>query len=137
MNAAQDCGCSRPPSPTLLAAVRQFNEGKYFLCHETLEDLWLSESEPLRRLYQGMLQVGIGLLHLQNGNERGALLLLTRGSELLAPFAPACLGLDIAALLAGARQVLESLAQAGAEQTLERAAELFPRIRLVELPASD
>ncbi|HKK01109.1 MAG TPA: hypothetical protein VJ955_02990, partial [Desulfuromonadales bacterium] len=83
-------------------------------------------------LYQGMLQVGIGLLHLQNDNERGALLLLTRGSELLAPFAPACLGLDVGALVAGARRVLASLEEVGRERTLEHAAELFPRIRLVE-----
>ena len=132
MSAGQDCGCSRPPSPTLLAAVRQFNEGKYFLCHETLEDLWLSEPEPLRRLYQGALQIGVGLHHLQNGNERGAVLLLSRGCELLDPFAPACLGLDVAALIAGAQQVLASLQETGAEQTLARAAELFPRIRQVE-----
>ena len=130
MSAGQDCGCSRPPSPTLLAAVRQFNEGKYFLCHETLEDLWLSEEEPLRRLYQGVLQIGVGLHHLQNGNERGAQLLLTRGSELLAPFAPVCLGLDVAALVAGAKRVLASLEEEGLERTLSRAAELFPRIRL-------
>ena len=78
--------CSRSPSPTLLAAVRQFNEGRYFACHETLEELWIAEPGELRRLYQGMLQVGVGLHHLQQGNERGALSLLDKGTQLLRLF---------------------------------------------------
>ena len=132
MSSGTEGSCTRSPSPTLLAAVRQFNEGEYFLCHETLEDLWLSEPEPTRRFYQGVLQVGVGLLHLRNGNERGTLLLLARGSELLAPFAPICQGIDVEALIAGAKQVLASLSDVGLARTLERAAGLFPHIRLVE-----
>ena len=94
------------PSPTLLAAVRQFNEGAYFRCHETLEVLWQDEAGPIRAVYQGVLQIGIGLLHWQRGNHRGARILLVRGNELLLPFLPTALGLDLAGLSAAVAELL-------------------------------
>src|SRR5262249_20822635 len=51
-------GDSAPPAE-LVRAVEQFNRGEFFECHETLEALWMAEAEPLRRLYQGILQVGV------------------------------------------------------------------------------
>lgn len=101
------------PSPTLLAAVRQFNEGAYFRCHETLEVLWQDEPDPLRAVYQGVLQIGIGLLHWQRGNHRGARILLVRGTELLRPFLPAALGLDLAGLNATVAGLIEHLDSPG------------------------
>lgn len=97
------------PSPTLLAAVRQFNAGEYFRCHETLEVLWQDEPGPIRAVYQGVLQIGIGLLHWQRGNHRGARILLVRGDELLQPFLPAALGLDLAGLSAAVASLIEHL----------------------------
>ena len=38
---------AKPPVP-LVSAVRQFNEGRYWDCHETLEDLWRETPYPLR-----------------------------------------------------------------------------------------
>lgn len=100
---------SSPSSPTLLAAVRQFNEGSYFRCHETLEVLWQDEPGPIRAVYQGVLQIGIGLLHWQRGNHRGARILLLRGNELLQPFLPTALGLDLDGLSAAVAGLLEIL----------------------------
>jgi len=97
------------PSPTLLAAVRQFNEGAYFRCHETLEVLWQDEPGPIRAVYQGVLQIGIGLLHWQRGNHRGARILLLRGNELLRPFLPAALGLDLTGLSAAVADLIKLL----------------------------
>jgi uncharacterized protein len=124
-----DCKC--PPSPALVAGVCQFNDGEYFACHETLEELWLAEKGLLRGLYQGILQVGVGLYHLQRGNERGALILLARGTELLRPFTPCCLGIDVAALVGDAEEVLQTLQAFGLQRTQVLAPGLFPRIRLV------
>lgn len=104
-----DALCHQPPHPTLLAAVRQFNAGEYFLCHETLEELWLDAEEPLRSLYKGLLQIGVGLLHLQRGNVKGARTLLTHGSQLVAPLAPRCLGLELDDLLEQVARKLASL----------------------------
>lgn len=90
---------SDPAPPALEVAVRQFNTGDYYGCHETLEELWLDEQSDLRFFYQGILQVGAGLYHLRRDNEKGALSLLERGSALLLPFAPATLEIDVARLL--------------------------------------
>lgn len=123
--------CCQAPGPTLLAAVRQFNAGDYFVCHETLEVLWLAEKRPLRDVYKGVLQIGIGLLHLSKGNEKGAKLLLTRGRELLAPFLPTCLGLDLATLCSEAEQVLRLLDDVDQKRPLVLG-ELRPQVRVLE-----
>jgi len=83
----------------LALAVEQFNRGDYYDCHDTLEALWRDERAPLRDLYKGILQIAVGLYHESRGNRRGALRLLDSGAALCAPFAPAALGLDLAALL--------------------------------------
>lgn len=128
---AESTKCDRHPSPELLVGVRQFNDGEYFACHETLEELWLAEGGELRGFFQGVLQVGVGLYHLQRGNERGALLLLARGTELLRPFSPECLGIDVAGLVGGAEKVLTTLEILGLEGTQALARGLFPQIRWV------
>ena len=49
--------CHELPPPQLLEGVEQFNRGKYFEQHETLEVLWRVETRPVRRLYQGIFQI--------------------------------------------------------------------------------
>src|SRR5438067_12029672 len=84
--------CDDAPPPELRVAVEQFNAGEFFECHETLEALWLAECEPLRRLYQGILQVGVAFHHQRRGNYHGTMRLLTSGIAYLLPVAPRCLG---------------------------------------------
>jgi predicted metal-dependent hydrolase len=89
--------------------VRLFNEGRYFEAHEVLEDAWRAEPGPERRLYQGLLQVGVGLHHGRRGNLRGGRRVLRRGIEALRPFAPRRMGLEVGDLVAGAEAVLALL----------------------------
>jgi len=113
-------------------AVGQFNAGEYFACHETLEELWLAEESDLRYLYQGILQIGVGLFHLRRGNEAGALTLLERGSRLLLPFAPVHCGLDVGALLRAAQRIRSCLLADGcavAQGLLERDPPQLQRIQ--------
>ncbi len=117
-------GCPGPAEPALERAIRQFNSGQYYACHETLEELWLDEKSDLRYLYQGILQVGIGLLHIKRGNGAGALSLLTRGPRLLLPFVPTACGIDVAALLMAAEQILSTLQS----DSLEAAQTLLARV---------
>jgi len=95
----------------LAQAVDEFNAGAYFACHETLEDLWLATPDPERHLYQGLLMVAAGLLHLERDNRVGAVSLLRKGSNLLRPFVPTSHGLDIVALLADVGRMLSLMAQ--------------------------
>ena len=51
--------------PTALKlAVTQFNQGQYWQCHETLEEIWIPEEYPLRLFYHGLIKAAVGLLHL-------------------------------------------------------------------------
>ncbi|HVS44007.1 MAG TPA: DUF309 domain-containing protein [Candidatus Dormibacteraeota bacterium] len=104
---------AEPPPPLLVEGVRLFNAGRWFEAHEVLEDAWRAEPGEVRRLYQGLLQVGVGLHHASRGNLRGALNLLDRGMAHLERFRPRCLGLEVDALLRDAAAVRRALDEPG------------------------
>src|SRR5947209_18708067 len=104
--------CSEPPPAALVEGIEQFNRGEYFEQHETLELLWRAERRDVRRLYQGILQIGVAFHHLRRQNHHGTVYMLTRGPAYLAPFGPRCQRVDVAALLrdaAAARRAVERL----------------------------
>ena len=106
-------GCDQPPPPGLLAGADKFNRGEFFECHETLEELWMRESRPIRKLYQGILQIGVAFYHLRAGRYRPVVFLLGRASDYLQPFAPACMGVDVSHLLDGAARCLAQVKRLG------------------------
>src|SRR5207248_11344039 len=89
----------------LRVAVHLFNAGEYFEQHELLEELWRAEPGPIRELYQGILQVGVGLYHLERGNYHGATTLLDRGLRRLGTIEQGACGIDVAGLVLQARWV--------------------------------
>ena len=95
------------PPPALVLAITQFNQGQYWQCHETLEEIWMSEEYPLRLFYHGLIKAAVGLLHLERHNQSGAGKKLREAESTLAPFIPGMMGIDIAPLLAGINQRLE------------------------------
>ena len=62
-----DC-CDDAPPTLLLKGVAQFNRGEFFEQHETLEDLWRDEVRDIRGLYQGILQIGVAMYHIERNN---------------------------------------------------------------------
>jgi uncharacterized protein len=120
--------CAAPPPAALYAGIAEFNSGAYFECHETLEAIWMREPGSIRRLYQGILQVGVGFYHLRNGNYRGALNLLRSASGYLADFEPACLGVDVARLRADAAAVRAAVVALGPERVREFDVRGLPRV---------
>jgi predicted metal-dependent hydrolase len=108
--------CHDPPPPGLVEGVRLFNAGQFYECHEVLEDIWHAEREPIRYLYQGILQIGVGFHHWRNGNFRGAHLLLTDGIDKVRRFTPGCMAVDTDALVEQAAACLEQLFALGPEQ---------------------
>ena len=76
-----------------------FNEGEYFECHDTLEDLWQGTRGVDRHFLQGLIQVSVGLYHMLNGNFKGAASQLRRGLEKLHPYAPAHRGIELKAFI--------------------------------------
>ena len=122
--------CTEPAPALLCEGIGQFNRGEYFEQHETLELLWRAESREVRRLYQGILQIGVACLHLQRLNHHGAVYMLTRGSQYLAAFAPACQGVDVGALLEAAARALEEVQRLGPGRLAEFDWRLAPKVHL-------
>ncbi len=120
--------CSEQPSDQVARGFEEFNRGEYFEQHETLEDAWIAEADPVRYLYQGILQVGVSLYHLQRGNLYGAERLMTRGLLLLESYRPACLGVDVDRFIEDAGRCLEAV-RGTTPESLDRFDRLlFPRV---------
>jgi len=107
--------CDEPAPPELINGIEQFNAGEFFEQHETLELLWRDTRAPVRGLYHGILQVGVGFHHWRNGNFHGATTLLEEGIERLRAFAPRCQGVDVNGLITDAIAARERLIALGAE----------------------
>jgi predicted metal-dependent hydrolase len=122
--------CSEPPPAALLEGIEQFNRGDYFEQHETLELLWRAEPRDVRRLYQGILQIGVAFHHLRRLNHHGTVYMLTRGSRYLAPFAPRCQSVDVETLLSDAATALREVERLGPDRLDEFDWRLAPRVRL-------
>ena len=111
-----------------LKGIEEFNRGEFFECHEYLEEAWMQESGRVRYLYQGILQVGVGFYHLQNGNWRGATGLLRNGTVRLKEFEPVTLGLDVARLVRESERCLRELESLGRERLDEFDATQIPQV---------
>lgn len=116
--------------PALLRAIEQFNRGEYFEQHETLEALWRAEPGEVRRLYQGILQIGVAFHHLRRGNVTGARRLLARGLAAIEPFQPACQTIDVADLVAASRRALTAIEALDPRHPPAFDWALAPRIRM-------
>jgi predicted metal-dependent hydrolase len=122
--------CAEAPSPLLVRGIEEFNQREFFECHETLEVAWRLERHPIRYLYQGILQVGVGYYHLGRGNFHGAITKLRTGCDLLEFFRPRCQGVEVEALVAAARRSREQLHTLGRERIGEFDPGLLPTIAL-------
>lgn len=138
--------CGEAPNEGLLAGIALFNRREYFECHEVLEDAWNIElgrapaPYPLPappdgtcgNLYKGIIQVGVGCYHLLRDNYRGALIKLQTGAEYLEPYAPTCIGVDVAGLITAARRLRVAVESAGPEHTAAVDPALLPIVQLIE-----
>lgn len=122
--------CHEAPPPLLLEGINLFNQGYYFECHEVIEDAWNEEKDPVRVMYQGILQIGVACYHVQKKNWRGAMKVLERGVPKAGRFAPSCMGIDIAKLLTDAAAIRQELLRLGPDWQGEFDPQLFPTIQL-------
>jgi uncharacterized protein len=114
-----------------LKGIEEFNRGEFYQCHEYLEEAWMQEPRRVRFLYQGILQVGVGFYHQQNGNWRGATGLLRNGTQRLKEFEPETQGIDVAKLVRECERCLEELEALGRERVREFDRSLIPRVEFV------
>lgn len=123
--------CDDQPDPQLLQGIEEFNAGRFFDQHETLETLWRDTPTPVRGLFHGILQIGVGFHHWRNGNHHGAMTLLDEGIERLRPFAPTCQTIDVAALIAEAGAARHTLLRLGPGRMSKYDLTAAPRVRRV------
>jgi len=123
--------CAEPAPPELLKAIHEFNSGEFFEQHETLELLWRATPGEIRHLYEGILQIGVGMYHLlEKGNFHGAAVKLDHGIRLLEAFPDVCHGVDVAGLRHDAAAARAHLLELGPDRLRDFDAALIPKVHL-------
>lgn len=127
-------GWDDQPAEAFLEGVALFNAGEFYRQHDVFEKHWMADPRPIRDLYQGVLQIGVALHHVETGNYRGAVKMLRRGLPRLRRLPPVCQTLDVAALRRQARAIHDELLALGPERIGE-----FPpeKLRAVKLRQVD
>ena len=90
----------------LIKGIEEFNQGLFFECHETLEEIWLEEHGTDREFYQGIIQIAAGYLKWEQGVLVGAIKLWRSGLKKLEGYGADHLGVKLAPFL---KQVKENL----------------------------
>jgi predicted metal-dependent hydrolase len=75
--------------------IEEFNAGKFFECHETLEDVWHGIRGSARDFFQGLIQISVGFYHLGNGNLKGGRSQLEKGLLRLERYPARFVGIDL------------------------------------------
>lgn len=92
--------CQGELHPMAIQGIELFDKGQYWEAHEALEAAWRDESNPVRYLYQGILQVGIVYLQIERNNFIGMAKMFERCKKWLRPWPDQCRGIDVAQLRA-------------------------------------
>jgi predicted metal-dependent hydrolase len=102
--------------PRLLKGIDEFNQGLFFECHETLEEIWLEEHGDDRKFYQGIIQIAAGYFKWQQGVPAGAIKLWRSGLEKIESYGPVHLGVNVQSFVEAVREnltVLETVQASG------------------------
>ena len=75
--------------------MKLFNSCQWYKSHDVFEEIWHETGGPERQLLQGILQVAVAQVHLENGNKNGATILYGEALGRLKRFQLDGLGLDI------------------------------------------
>ncbi len=97
--------------PAYAAFLERFSRGEFWEAHEVLEGAWRAGRSGF---YKGLILLASAWVHAGRGNAHGVSAQLGKAARELAPYAPAYLGQDVAALLALARRGEETARAGGA-----------------------
>ena len=120
--------------PALAKGIAEFNDWRFYDCHETLEDVWREvgskgDDATLADFYQGIIKIAAGFHHVLRGNHKGAVNLLSDAFRLLDRFRPDCLGVEVERLLDDTRVCLDRISELGPERLAEFDRSLIPTIQ--------
>jgi uncharacterized protein len=80
--------------PQYLRGIELFNAGKYFECHEALEEIWLNSQGVEREFFHLLIQVAVALHHFQRGNLKGMQSVYERAQRKFDTLPPVMMMLD-------------------------------------------
>ena len=102
------------PDWAIATAQDMLDQGRPFHAHEVLEAAWKSADPAERDLWQGLAQLAVGLTHALRGNAGGAVTLLRRGAQRIAPAAGTTPhGIDVDGVLAQASGLADEIERQG------------------------
>ena len=78
--------------------MKLFNSCQWYKSHDVFEEIWHETGGTERQLIQGILQVAVAQVHLENSNLNGATILYGEALGRLKRFHVASFGLDIEGL---------------------------------------
>ena len=78
--------------------MKLFNSCQWYKSHDVFEEIWHETGGPERQLLQGILQVAVAQVHLENSNINGAMILYGEALGRLKRFQLGDLGIDLAGL---------------------------------------
>jgi predicted metal-dependent hydrolase len=101
--------CGEMLSDQVLRGIKLIAEGNYYKAHEILETAWKNAEDADVYLLRSLLQISVTYFHIQRGNLRGAMKMLLRVEQWMAPLPSACRGVDVAALRTNTRELRTAL----------------------------
>ncbi len=113
-------------------AAEEFNSGRFFECHDVLEDVWLGLLGPPRDFFQGLIHVAVGFYHLSLGNLSGAESQLDKGLRKLSNYPNGYLGMELVNLRSDIERWLTRIRGA---QPIDYTVESLPKYRFLEFPS--
>lgn len=112
----------------LYQGIEEFNYGRFWDCHESLETVWRQTPYPLRLFYHAIIKAAVGFHHLGRHNRHGARSKLADAVELLGLFQPAFMGVRTDQLLEDTQAWLERVDREGRVPWAEL--DLLPKPRI-------
>ena len=119
---------SLSPEELLQLGIDLYNAGHYWNAHEAWEEVWLESERGLRGFYQGLIQISAAFVHVTRNRYPGGVKLLGEGIEKLEKYPASFMGVELGALVQGARAARESLTVLGEARIADFDRLLIPRI---------
>ena len=85
--------------------IKLFNSCQWYKSHDVFEEIWHETGGPERQILQGILQVAVAQVHLENNNLKGAKSLLNKCKEKFLEFNHTQRGISVRGLLSEINQV--------------------------------
>ncbi len=109
-----------------------FNQRQFHAQHEAFEDAWNAESRPVRNLYQGLLQIGLAFLQIENQNQAGAFKMFGRGIPRLRLLPDVVQSVRVDLFLSEALIIFEQLALVETSEGWVDLARELPQIQVIK-----